>query len=245
MACSAPEMLTMTRLAERSSFCGAAVMWLTVAALSTAAASIAVAADNAPGVAPATAQQAPAAPAAPAAAAPTIPPQPPSPDRPGFLHQLKVWWDDSLGFFGETFKDTRGKVDDLNKKSSDAAKGVASTAQDAMKGALDVSKDAAAVTQGAMKGAFDVSKDAAAALLRLPNTRVVQVHAPCEKAPNGAPDCAKAAVNACRGKGFTTGQPLDVRTAEKCDTTQAFLQGQSPGKGECPIESWITGAVCQ
>jgi len=237
------------------------------AALSAAAIGNAIAEDNrAPSGPPGVAQQAPqqSAPPAPSpAAAPSIPPQPQPAGKPGILDQMKAWWDDSIGFFDAKIKDTRGTVESLNKKSNDAAKGVAATTQDAVKGALDVSKDAATVTQGAVKGALDASKDAAAvtqgavkgaldaskdaagAIVRLPNTRVVEVHERCAPAPNGAPDCGAAATIACRSKGFATGRPLDVRTAEKCDTTQALQQGQRLGKGECPIESVITRAMCQ
>jgi hypothetical protein len=226
-------MLTMTRFAKPRSLCGAALLWLAAAALSASAAGAAFAAeDQAPAgaaatVQPAPVQQAPPQPAPPVAAAPSMPPQPPPVNKSGLLHELGRWWNGSIGFLGDKMKDARGKFEDLGKKSGDAAKG------------------AAVATQEGMKKTLDVSKDAATTLLRLPNTRVIEVHASCEKAPNGAPDCATAAASVCRGRGFNGGQPLDVRTAEKCDTTQAWQAGQSPGKGECPIESWITRAVCQ
>jgi hypothetical protein len=66
----------------------------------------------------------------------------------------------------------------------------------------------------------------------------------CEKAPNGAPDCEAAAANGCRAKGFAGGHPLDVRTAEKCDTTN-LQAGQIPGQRACPVETVVTRAVCQ
>jgi hypothetical protein len=206
-------MPTMTRFARPEGFCGAVLAALLVTALVAGANGKAGAEDN----------QAPP----PAATAPSLRPQPPPAGRPGFLQQLKVWWNDSIGFFDRGIKDTRGKVEDLNKKSGDAA------------------KDAAAATQGVMKNALGVGKGAATTIIRLPNTRVVDMHEACAKAPNGAPDCAAAANTGCRGKGFNGGQPLDVRSAEKCDTTQAWQAGQSPGRGECPIESWITRAACQ
>lgn len=260
-------MLTMTRFALPKALCTAAVVAMLALALSAAATGEALAEDNQtpPGTS-GTVQQAPqqSAPPAPSpAAVPAISPQPAAASKPGLLDQMKAWWDGSIGFFDAKIKDTRGTVDTLNKKSNDAAKGVAASTQDAVKGAFDVSKDAAAVTQGAMKGALDVSKDAAAAtqgavkgaldaskdaagaIVRLPNTRMVEVHERCATAPNGAPDCGAAATTACRSKGFATGTPLDVRTAEKCDTTQALQQGQRLGKAECPIELVITRAMCQ
>jgi hypothetical protein len=210
-------MPTMTRFPKQKSFRAAAFLWLAVASFSAASVGTAFAEDN-------------PSPAPPAAAAPSTPQQPAPADK-GFLHQMKVWWDSTITFFDKGVKDTRGTLADFGKKSGDTAKGAA--------------QGAAAVTQDAMQKTIDASKGAATAIVRLPNTRVVEVHAPCEKAPNGAPDCVTAATNACRDKGFGAGKPLDVSTAEKCDTTQAWLAGHSPGKGECAIESWITRAVCQ
>jgi hypothetical protein len=160
-----------------------------------------------------------------------IPPQPRPVDNPGFLHEMGRWWSGSVGYLGDWMKGASGTFVDISKKSGDVAK--------------DAAKGAAEVTQEGVKKTFDASKDAATAIVRLPNTRVVEVHATCQTAPNGAPDCAKAATDACRGKGFNGGKPLDVRTAEKCDTTKAWQTGQSSGNGECPIESWIARAVCQ
>jgi len=199
---------------------GAGIAALLAAALAAAAGS-AMAEDNPP----------PASSSPPPVAVPHLPTQPPPADKPGFLHQLGVWWNDSITFFDRGFKDTRGAFEDIGKKSG-------STAKDAAKGA-------AAVTEDAMKKTFDVSKDAADTIAKLPNTRVIDTHATCAPAPNGAPDCAAAAVAACRAKGFGGGKPLDVRTAENCDARETWRPGHTPGKGECPIESWITRVVCQ
>ena len=122
--------------------------------------------------------------------------------------------------------DARGKVEDLGKTSNEAAKG------------------AATATQQAMKNAVDVSKDAASAVVRLPNTRLIEMRERCDKAPNGAPDCAAAAANGCRAKGFTGGTSLDVTTAVTCPTP-AELARQKPQQIECPVETVVTRAVCQ
>ena len=53
----------------------------------------------------------------------------------------------------------RGKLDDIDKKSGDAAKG-----------------RRAPPRGDAMKNAVDATKDAATAIVRLPNTRVIDVH---------------------------------------------------------------------
>jgi len=95
-----------------------------------------------------------------------------------------------------------------------------------------------------MKGAVEITKNAATSLAKLPNTRVVEVHERCTKAPNGASDCETAAAAACRGKGFASGRPLDVRTMEKCDTG-ALASSQVAGQHDCPVETVVTRAVCQ
>jgi len=95
-----------------------------------------------------------------------------------------------------------------------------------------------------MKGAVEITKNAATSLAKLPNTRVVDVHERCAKAPNGASDCETAAATACRGKGFAGGRPLDVRTMEKCDTG-ALASSQIAGQHDCPVETVVTRAVCQ
>ena len=201
-------------------------------------------------------------PPAPAAAAPP----PDQANRPGFLHQLKVWWDDSIALFDVRSKEARVDADDASKKPDDTARGSADTAKDAakdatkdatksaatatgdaMKNAVEATKGAAATATGAatdaMKGAVEVTKNAATAIVRLPNTRVVELRETCARAPNGGSDCAAAAANGCRAKGFNGGNPLDTRTAEKCDPKPP-QPGQMPGL-RCASETVVIRAVCQ
>ncbi len=167
------------------------------------------------------------APGAAATAPPSpSPSSPPAANKPGFLHELGSWWNGSVAYFGAKLKDARGKFEDLGKTSKEAAKG------------------AATATQEAMKNAVDVGKDAAGVVVRLPNTRLVEMRERCDKAPNGAPDCAAAAANGCRAKGFTGGTSLDVTTAVTCPTP-AELARQKPQRIECPVETVVTRAVCQ
>ena len=235
-------MLTMTNSGKRRGFWAAARVWLFAAALSAVTPGIAVAGDNpTPPGAPTAVQPAPEMPAPPApptppappapaaAAAPapaSIPPQPAAVNRPGFLHELGRWWEGSIAYFNTKMKDAGSKFEDFNKTSNEAAKG------------------AAAATQEAMKSAVDASKDAASAIVRLPNTRVVEVRERCGTAPNGAPDCPAAAASACRAKGFNSGRPLDVRSSEACPPA-IVLSGRTPVEGECPVETVVLRAVCQ
>ena len=108
----------MTRSAWPQNLCRVALAALFAAALSATAAGEALAEDGPRPAAAGTAQQAPGT----SAVAPMLPPQPPPANGPGFLHRMKVWWNDSTALFAAKFRDTRGVVDKLNQKSSDAAK---------------------------------------------------------------------------------------------------------------------------
>jgi hypothetical protein len=162
-----------------------------------------------------------------------LPPQPPpqnaaapqAPQAPaekrGFFDDFSRWWHDSVADFNAKLKEQQSKIDDFNKKSAEAA------------------KDAATATQQAMKNAAD-------AMVKSATSKVIEIHAPCAVAGNGAADCASAAADACRGKGFSDGQPLDVRTAEKCNASLWLQgQGQRSAAAECPVETVVLRAACQ
>src|SRR6516225_929808 len=167
----------------------------------------------------------PPAAAAPPATSPTQPPSPtaalpaPAPEKRGFFDELSRRWNDSIADFNAKWKEQQTKLDDFNKKSAEAA------------------KDAAAATQQAMKNAAD-------AMVKSATSKVIETSEPCAIAGNGAADCASAAVNACKAKGFADGQPLDVRTAEKCNAS-LWLQGQRQTPVACPIETVVLRAACQ
>jgi hypothetical protein len=175
---------------------------------------------------------APATPAGPQQPAPQAAPQQPPPpnaaapqapaEKRGFFDDMSRWWHDSVADFNAKLKEQQSKIDDFNKKSAEAA------------------KDAATATQQAMKNAAD-------AMVKSATSKVIEIHEPCTVAGNGAADCASAAANACKGKGFSDGQPLDVRTAEKCNAS-LWLQGQGQQRSaaaECPVETVVLRAACQ
>jgi hypothetical protein len=147
------------------------------------------------------------------------PPQPPPPQKRGFLNDFGKWWDESIANFNAKMKEQQDKIDESNKKSSEAM------------------KEAAAATQQAMKNAAD-------AMVHLGTSKMIEVHEVCAIAGNGAPDCQAAAINACRGKGFGGGAPLDIRTAEKCNAS-LWVSGQAPTPGNCPVETVVLRAACQ
>jgi hypothetical protein len=161
--------------------------------------------------------------APPAAASPA---QPPPANKPGFLHQLGVWWHDSFGDFDAKMKAAREKLDDYNKQQDRAA------------------RESSAATQEALKNAAQATKDAATAVVKLPITRVVEFHERCQVAGNGAPDCQATAIEACRKKGFTGGQPIDVSTSQECPA-RVVLSGRPPSEAECHDVTVILRAACQ
>jgi hypothetical protein len=248
--------MTMVRLAKPRILCIAVLLLLGTAASAAAGRTFAQTGQVAPDApsppgasapAPAVPQPAPPAPptsGSPTAAAPASPAQPPAAERPGFLHQLKDWWDNSIAVFDPRSKDAHGPTDDLNKTMDDAAKGTATATQDAMKNAVEATKGAAATATDAMKNAVEATKNAADAIARLPGTRVVDVHETCAKAANGASDCAAAAANGCRGKGYSGGSPLDVRSAEKCGPKPPQA-GNLSAPVACANETVVMRAVCQ
>jgi hypothetical protein len=163
---------------------------------------------------------------APAPAPGSLPAQPSPANKPGFLHQLEVWWNDSFGDFNAKMKSAKDKLDDYNKQQNQAA------------------KETSAATEQALKDAAQATKDAASAVVRLPTTRVFEFHERCQVAGNGAPDCQTTAINSCRTKGFDSGQPLDISTSQECPA-RVMLSGRPPVEGECKDVTFILRAVCR
>ncbi len=106
-------------------------------------------------------------------------------------------------------KEQQAKLDEFNKKQSEAAK--------------DATK--------AMKDAFTPSK-------------VIEIQERCPIAGNGAPDCATAATNVCKAKGFSDGHPMDIRTAERCKAS-LWVSGQAPTAADCATETVLLRVSCQ
>ena len=163
---------------------------------------------------------------APASAPGTFPAQPPPATKPGFLHQLEVWWNDGFGDFNAKMKSAKEQIDNYNKQQDKAT------------------KETTAATQQALKDAAQATKDAATAVVKLPVTRVFEFHDRCQVAGNGAPDCQTTATNACRAKGFDSGQPLDVSTSQECPA-RVMLSGRPPVEGECKDVTVVLRAVCR
>ena len=210
----------MTRSGKSRAFWAAAIAVPIAVALSAATIGAAVADDGQAPVGGSAVQQAPAP------APGTFPAQPSQANKPGFLHQLEVWWNDSFGDFNAKMKSAKDKLDDYNKQQNQAA------------------KETSAATEQALKDAAQATKDAATAVVKLPITRVFEFHDRCQVAGNGAPDCQTTATNACRTKGFDSGQPLDISTSQECPA-RVMLSGRPPVEGECKDVTVILRAACR
>jgi hypothetical protein len=92
--------------------------------------------------------------------------------------------------------------------------------------------------------ARDAAKEATGAITTLPGARMVSGRERCALASNGAPDCPTAAKALCRGKGFEGGRVLDTQGEQKC-SARVLLEGRSPSASECPMETFVTRAMCQ
>jgi hypothetical protein len=96
----------------------------------------------------------------------------------------------------------------------------------------------------------EAAKDATQAMKHAANamfspSKVIEVQQLCPVAGNGAPDCASAATDVCKAKGFSDGQPMDIRTAERCKAS-LWVSGQGPPTAaNCPIETVLLRVACQ
>ena len=163
----------------------------------------------------------------PAAPPATTAPEPPNPNyKPGFIDAFGRLIGDQASKLNSQIKGANESLGTIGSQTTDAAK-------DAAKGAV-----------GAAKDAVDTARDAAGSIIGLPSTHVVTGHEPCAIAANGAPDCRAAADAACRGKGFASGRSLDTQSTQKCPA-RVWLSLRPPAEGECPVETFVTRAVCQ
>jgi hypothetical protein len=94
----------------------------------------------------------------------------------------------------------------------------------------------------AAKDATQAMKNAAGAMFT--PAKVIEIQQLCPVAGNGAPDCATAATNVCKAKGFSDGRPIDIRTAERCKAS-LWVSGQSPTMADCPVETVLLRVACQ
>jgi hypothetical protein len=122
--------------------------------------------------------------------------------------------------FGRFLEDSKARIDNHIKNTTDAAK--------------DAAKDAAEKAGQATNGL----------MLGLPGAKVAQGRVRCAVAPNGAPDCTEAANALCRSKGYGPGKSMDINTAEKCPTW-VWLSGRPAPEGTCKVETFVLQAACQ
>ena len=138
-------------------------------------------------------------------------PAAPVPFQPGFIDVLE-----------RLLGDSKTRIDEQFKTTTDAAKG-----------AVDAARDAARA-----------ASQATDTIVGLPGTRVVNGRERCTVSANGAADCAVAANALCKSKGFGNGRGLEINTAQKCPAW-VWLSGKTPPEGTCTNETFVTRAACQ
>ncbi len=152
-----------------------------------------------------------------------MPPQPQPPglagpptDQRGFLNGFSKWWDQSVADWNAKMKEQQIKLDDYEQAIGGRRQGC--------------------------RRRHPAGDEERADALR--PSHMIEIQQSCPVAGNGAADCATAATNACKAKGFNSGQPLDVRTAEKC-ADSLWVSGQAPTAADCPVETVLLRAACQ
>jgi hypothetical protein len=161
---------------------------------------------------------------------------PPAPEKKeGFAEAFKGWLDQSAA----DFKSNWEKMKEFNERAAQNAK---EFNEKAFQGAKEFNEKAAQNAKEAAAATAAVTKDATEALMKLPNTRVIEGKETCELAPNGSPDCAKAAEKICKAKGFGGGKSAEVQQVRKC-SARAWLDGA--GQSACTNESIVVRATCQ
>ena len=180
-----------------------------------------------------------------AAGAQTAKPAPPAREvapvsQPGMLESVGRWFRNSFGYVGSNVEGARDAVSGMGERAGSATRNAANAATGAAKDAANAATGAAKNAASAASGA---AKDAAGAVARLPGSRVVKGHERCVVAPNGAPDCQQAAEAVCRTRGFTGGASVDIQSAKECPMEALLSRGEK--KSSCPVNSYVTSAVCQ
>ncbi len=134
-----------------------------------------------------------------------------------------------LDSVGRWFKDSFSRLSTNVEGAGESLGGWGARASGAAKEAADAAKEAA-----------DAAKEAVA---KFPNARMIDGRERCTIAPNGGPDCRKAAETVCRSKGFSSGSSLEIQSAQKCPA-RVWISGKSE-PGDCEVQSFVTRAMCQ
>lgn len=88
------------------------------------------------------------------------------------------------------------------------------------------------------------ARDAAGSVAAIPGTRVITGRQLCPPAANGAPDCQQGVDALCRTKGFQSGRTLEVASGHRC-SVRGLISGRANKEAPCPLETYVTRAVCQ
>jgi hypothetical protein len=135
---------------------------------------------------------------------------------PGAPEEKRGFLNDLGKWWDNSIADFNAKIKEQQAKLDEFSRQQSEAAKDATK---------------AMKDAFTPSK-------------VIELQERCPVAGNGAPDCATAATNVCKAKGFSDGRPVDTRIAERCKAS-LWVSGQAPTAADCATETVLLRVSCQ
>ena len=164
-----------------------------------------------------------AAPAPGAASAATSPPPAGAAGASPQSASLPTAPEEKRGFLNDLGKWWDNSIADFNAKMKEQQAKLDEFNRQQSEAAKDATK--------AMKDAFTPSK-------------VIEIQERCPVAGNGAPDCATAATNVCKAKGFSDGRPVDTRIAERCKAS-LWVSGQAPTAADCATETVLLRVSCQ
>ena len=129
------------------------------------------------------------------------------------------WWDESIADFNAKLKEQQSKLDDFNKKSSDAAKDAAAATQQAMKNAADAM----------VRLAFENDRDPRS--LRDRRQRRGRL-------PDGGDECLQ-------GKGFQRRAAARYPHRGEMHRLALGVRTNSARLRDCPVETVVLRAACQ
>ncbi len=141
-------------------------------------------------------------------------PTPTAQQQSGFFGGIAAWWDRQASNWQAAWQGMDREVENFGREATAVAKTSA-----------------------------DNAKQAAEAVGKIRNATLVAGNTKCTIAPNGAPDCVAAANMMCKAKGFSSGQSLDMTTAEDCPP-KVYVSGRNTG-AECTSYTFVSRALCQ
>jgi hypothetical protein len=157
-------------------------------------------------------------PVPPAAEPQPAPPASPPGNNPGLIQEIGRLFERGAATITDPLGNAKRQMDEINQNATTTGKNIGDAA-------VEIGKTATGVVVAPLA------------------SRVISGHETCQIAPNGAPDCVRAAETMCRKSGFRTGQSIDFTSAQQC-SPKAYLTG-AQNASACTGVTFVTRAMCQ